>query len=73
MYKVLKGFEGHRVGAEVIDTISRKPVKFGDYSKGDNIRHKISYKGNYYIVFLLPECYGELAGRCISLKDWEIK
>ena len=69
MYKVLKGFNGLSKG-EVVDTVERKPRAFGErYNKS----HEISYQGNYHTLFLLPESYGELAGWCIALKDWEFK
>jgi|LWDU01.1.fsa_nt_gi hypothetical protein len=64
MYKVLKGYDGFR--ATIVEEIDRKPISFGPRSDWRK-RDKISYKGEYYTVFLLPAAYGELAGRCISI------
>lgn len=66
MIKVLKGYDGIKQGT-VIETIERKGRHYGDTRKGNQRRYEVSYKGKWYGVFILPACYGESSGHCISI------
>ena len=68
---VLRNYDGFN--GELVEVVERTPVLRGGRPtcKGRTARvppwHEISYKGKMRKVFRLPECYGELAGNCITV------
>ena len=80
--KVLKNYDGMSNAThlkygqpltEIVEEIERVSRAYGDRRKGDEIRHEVSYKGEWTTVFRLPESYGEFAGDCISPESLRLK
>ncbi len=69
--KVLSGYDGSTT-CTVVETIERKGKQFTTAQPGKRGlpvfgKYHVTYKGQKYITFCLPECYGELHGLCISI------
>jgi hypothetical protein len=67
--KVLRNYDGFR--GELVEEVERMTVRVKNCDKrGRRIGPEyktVSYKGEKYAVFYLPESYGEIAGACINI------
>ena len=67
--KVLKDYNG--LTATIVETIERKRTRYTGRTRKQNRTARpystVSYKGERYSTFVLPACYGEIAGLCISI------